>query len=79
MKLRYSTWWWGRWIRKSGARWADESGNTFPSGQVNVNEFEPYNKQAHGRHNEFSRVEQREVQQSLGRGSNEDTSEELEG
>lgn len=46
MKIRYKTWWWGKWIL---------SGSKLDSSIVTIDTegFEPYVDSIHGAHNEF--------------------------
>lgn len=49
-KLRYPTWYWGKYIEWTGAHWIDERGVRFPSKHV-CDEFETYSEETHGIHN----------------------------
>lgn len=57
-KIRYHSWWWGRWIMWDGRRWVDDSGNfygekTFAShfGILDDGGWESYEEEKHGKHN----------------------------
>jgi hypothetical protein len=49
--LRYSTWWWGRFIRYDGGRWFDERGErtNFHPDNTGVG-WEAYSEKDHGEH-----------------------------
>jgi hypothetical protein len=52
-KIRFHTWWWGRYIHMDKGEVIDESGRHFPKQQVKDNSFwEEYMEYIHGEQNE---------------------------
>ncbi len=49
-KLRYRTWYWGRYIEKVDGKWISEDGKPFPVKYVSESEYEPYVEELHGSH-----------------------------
>jgi hypothetical protein len=54
-KVRYKTWWWGRYLAMDKAQLLTESGNTFPRKEFDLetsNDWEEYDEIKHGTQNE---------------------------
>lgn len=47
-KIRYPTWYWGKYIKWTGDMWVNQFNKEFPSRHIDLSLMELYDEQTHG-------------------------------